>query len=109
MREKKVNSFISVYEKLATKLDKETADEIVKAFEEERKLLKNEIKLELKDEIGDKLKSELASKPDIQILEQKLMREIEKMQMRLLIIIALVASGLNLMNILKVISLFTHK
>jgi len=104
-----VNSFISVYEKLATKLDKETADEIVKAFEEERKLLKNEIKLELKDEIGDKLKSELASKPDIQILEQKLMREIEKMQMRLLIIIALVASGLNLMNILKVISLFTHK
>jgi len=104
-----VNSFISVYEKLATKLDKETADEIVKAFEEERKLLKNEIKLELKDEIGDKLKSELASKPDIQILEQKLMREIGKMQMRLLIIIALVASGLNLMNILKVISLFTHK
>lgn|GEM_PF-7058069 len=104
-----MNSFISVYEKLATKLDKETADEIVKAFEEERKLLKNEIKLELKDEIGDKLKSELASKPDIQILEQKLMREIGKMQMRLLIIIALVASGLNLMNILKVISLFTHK
>jgi len=40
---------------------------------------------------------------------EKLMREIEKMQMRLLILIALVASGLNLMNILKVISLFTHK
>ena len=104
-----MNSFISVYEKLATKLDKETADEIVKALEEAQKLLKNEIKLELKDEIGDKLKSELASKPDIQILEQKLMREIEKMQMRLLIIIALVASGVNLMSILKVISLFTHK
>jgi hypothetical protein len=104
-----VNSFISVYEKLAAKLDKETADEIVKALEEAQKLLKNEIKLELKDEIGDKLKSELASKSDIQILEQKLMREIEKMQMRLLIVIALVASGLNLMNILKVISLFTHK
>ena len=109
-----MNSFISVYEKLATKLDKETADEIVKALEEAQKLLKNEIKLELKDEIGDKLKSELASKPDIQILEQKLMREIEKMQMRLLIIIVLVASvlaasGVNMMNILKVISLFTHK
>jgi hypothetical protein len=104
-----VNSFISVYEKLATKLDKETADEIVKALEEAQKVLKNEIKLELKDEIGDKLKSELASKSDIQILEQKLMREIEKMQMRLLIVIVLVASGLNLMNILKVISLFTHK
>jgi hypothetical protein len=104
-----VNSFISVYEKLAAKLDKETADEIVKALEEAQKVLKNEIKLELKDEIGDKLKSELASKSDIQILEQKLMREIGKMQMRLLIVIVLVASGLNLMNILKVISLFTHK
>jgi GrpB-like predicted nucleotidyltransferase (UPF0157 family) len=59
---------VEVYEKLAEKLGKETALEVVKVFEETQKR-----KLELRDE----LRKDLAIKEDILLVKQELKSEIE--------------------------------
>ncbi|MGC8869455.1 MAG: coiled-coil domain-containing protein [Sulfurihydrogenibium sp.] len=71
---------VEVYEKLAEKLGKETALEVVKVFEESQKRVEEltvEETIKRKLELRDELRKELATKEDILLVKQELKGEIE--------------------------------
>jgi predicted ATP-dependent protease len=71
---------VEVYEKLAEKLGKETALEVVKVFEESQKRVEEltvEETIKRKLELRDELRKELATKEDILLVKQELKSEIE--------------------------------
>ena len=66
---------VELYEKLAEKLGKETALEVVKVFEENQKQLEDKVVEETKKrkiELRDELRKELATKEDILLVRQEI-------------------------------------
>ncbi|MFN4306316.1 hypothetical protein [Sulfurihydrogenibium azorense] len=66
---------VELYEKLAEKLGKETALEVVKVFEEAQKQLEDKVVEETKKrkiELRDELRKELATKEDILLVRQEI-------------------------------------
>ncbi|MGB9762958.1 MAG: coiled-coil domain-containing protein [Minisyncoccia bacterium] len=77
---------VEVYEKLAEKLGKETALEIVKVFEESQKRVEElavEETIKRKLELRDELRKELATKEDILLVRQELKGEIEVLEQKI--------------------------
>jgi uncharacterized protein YdcH (DUF465 family) len=77
---------VEVYEKLAEKLGKETALEIVKVFEESQKRVEELAVEETKKrklELRDELRKELATKEDILLVKQELKGDIEVVEQKI--------------------------
>jgi uncharacterized ion transporter superfamily protein YfcC len=77
---------VEVYEKLAEKLGKETALEVVKVFEESQKRVEEltvEETIKRKLELRDELRKELATKEDILLVRQELKGEIEVLEQKI--------------------------
>ena len=77
---------VEVYEKLAEKLGKETALEVVKVFEESQKRVEELAVEETKKrklELRDELRKELATKEDILLVKQELKGDIEVVEQKI--------------------------